>query len=268
MTVSSYTISGPHVLVVDEEPEIRRALRLWLGERGYAIRVMAAGKDALKAVDSSRPDVILLGLTPPGTETLDLCRRIRARWSIPVIVLSAATDDRTKVAALDAGADDYLTEPFGVDELEARIRVALRHVLVQSRGAESIFQSGDLAVDVTRRRVTVRGDEVHLTPTEYDLLKCLVVHAGRVLSHGTLLQNVWGDADASRANLLRYTITQLRKKLGEDALHPRYVLTEPGVGYRLAVGKQGDVGYSCVAPHQHVSNTNIHRANGVPTLLD
>jgi two-component system, OmpR family, KDP operon response regulator KdpE len=226
-------MKGPRTLIVDDEPEIRRALRVALGDRGYAVSAVASGEEAIVAVEQSRPDVILLDLGMPGMGGLAACKQIRARWPVPIIVLSVMGEERDKVEALDAGADDYLTKPFGIDELVARIRVALRHAAAVGAGTEPVVRSGDLAIDIGRRLVTLAGDALHLTPTEYDVLKYLATHAGRVVTHAMVLRAVWGPEYATESQLLRYTVLQLRKKLHDDPVHPKYLFTDPGIGYRF-----------------------------------
>jgi len=224
---------GPRVLVVDDEPGIRRALRGFLSEQGYNVATAASGEEAVQAVELHRPDVILLDLAMPGMGGLEACRRIRARWLTPIIVLSVMGAEQDKVTALDAGADDYLTKPFGMQELLARIRVALRHGAGLASGNEPVYRSGDLAIDVGRRQVTLGDREIHLTPTEYEVLKYLAANAGRVVTHRALLRAVWGPEYNTETQLVRYTVLQLRRKLGDDPLNPRYIFTDPGVGYRF-----------------------------------
>jgi two-component system KDP operon response regulator KdpE len=228
-------MNGPRVLIVDDEPEIRRALRLALEARGYKATAVASGEDAIATVEKSRPDVILLDLVMPGIGGLETCKRIRASWPVPIIVLSVMGQEQDKVAALDAGADDYLTKPFGFDELTARIRVAQRHAAALAIGTDLVYRSGDLVLDVGKRSVTRNGTQIHLTPTEYEVLKYLATHAGRVVTHTMLVHAVWGPAYTGDTQALRVTMTQLRKKLQDDAAMPRYLFTETGVGYRFQV---------------------------------
>jgi two-component system KDP operon response regulator KdpE len=223
---------GPRVLIVDDEAEIRRALRLALEARGYSVTAVASGEDAIASMERSRPEVVLLDLLMPGMGGLEACKQMRSRWPVPIIVLSVMGQEQDKVAALDAGADDYLTKPFGFDELMARIRVAQRHGAALA-GGEAVYRSGDLVLDLARRRLTCAGVEVHLTPTEYEVLKYLATHAGRLVTHTMLLQAIWGPAYSGDTQVLRYTIAQLRKKLRDSAVQPRYLVTETGVGYRL-----------------------------------
>ena len=228
-------MNGPRVLVVDDEPAIRRALRGFLSDHDYVVQLAGSGEDAIAAVEQQRPDLILLDLGMPGIGGLEAAKRIRARWQTPIIVLSVMGEERDKVEALDAGADDYLTKPFGMQELLARIRVALRHNVGLASGAEPVYRSGELAIDVGRRRVTLGDAELHLTPTEYDVLKYLAANAGRVVTHAMVLRAVWGPEYGDDTQLLRYAVLQLRKKLGDDPVNPRYIFTDPGVGYRFRI---------------------------------
>jgi two-component system, OmpR family, KDP operon response regulator KdpE len=222
---------GVRVLVVDDEQAIRRFLRAALDAHGYVVSDAAGGEEAIRAVIANRPDVVILDLGLPDLEGTEVTRRLREWSTIPIIILSVREQEADKIAALDAGADDYLTKPFGIGELMARMRVVLRRVAETETSAS--FQIGDLVVDLARRRVTVRGEEISLTPTEYDLLRLLVQHAGKVLIHRQLLRQVWGTEYESGLHLLRVNISNLRRKLESDPTRPRYILTEPGVGYRL-----------------------------------
>lgn len=224
---------GARILVVDDEPEIVRAVRLYLGHHGYQVHSAHTGKQAIEAVSRRRPDLILLDLGLPDRDGLDVIRAVRAQASTPIIVLSVRDGERDKVLALDLGADDYLTKPFSVEELRARIRVALRHAARPAVGSSAVFRTGDLEIDFERRIVKIGGKEVHLSPTEYDLLKVFVSHADRVLTHRMLLQQVWGNEYGSERYYLHAYLARLRKKIEPDARHPRYLVTEPGVGYRL-----------------------------------
>jgi two-component system KDP operon response regulator KdpE len=224
-------MSGARVLVVDDEPQILRALRTALGARGYEVLTATTGEEGLVVVGERRPDVVLLDLMLPGMDGLEVCRRLRAVSGVPIIVLSARGEERDKVAALDLGADDYLTKPFGVDELLARIRVALRHAA--GTPIEPVVSIGPLVMDLGRRLVTRDGVEIHLTPTEYDVLKYLVLHADRVITHRTLLGAIWGAEFTDQTPMLRVFINQLRRKVEGDPAHPRLIVTDPGVGYRL-----------------------------------
>lgn len=221
----------PHILVVDDERPIRRFLSTALGARGYAVQEASTGEEALAAVVIDEPDVIILDLGLPDLDGIDVVRRLREWSQIPIIILSVREDEEDKVAALDAGADDYLTKPFGVGELMARLRAAQRRA-VHPLG-EHAFAVGDLFVDLARRQVTLCGQEVQLTPTEYDLLRNLVTNAGKVLTHRYLLDRVWGAGYEGELHLLRVNVSNLRRKLEPDQTRPRYIVTEAGVGYRL-----------------------------------
>jgi two-component system KDP operon response regulator KdpE len=220
------------VLIVDDEPAIRRLLRASLQAQGYRTLEAANGAEALAALDHAAPDVMLLDLGLPDMDGLDVIRLVRGRSSLPIVVLSSREDEQGKVAALDLGADDYVTKPFGVNELVARLRAALRHRLAQE-GTAPAFRSGTLAVDMVRRVVTVRGQQVHLSPREWDILQLLVVHAGKVLTHRHILGKLWGAG--GDVQQLRVYVRQLRQKLEADPERPGHILTETGVGYRLAV---------------------------------
>ena len=221
-----------HILVVDDEPQIRRFLRTSLSAQGYRISEVASAGDALAAIAKEEPDLVVLDLGLPDMDGLEVIGKVRARSQVPVIVLSIRGDEKGKVRALDIGADDYVTKPFGMDELVARVRAALRHRL-QRQGEVPLFRSGDLAVDLVRRTVTVRGEEVKLSAKEYDLLRLLVAHAGKVLTHRFILREVWGPANADDVQYLRVYIRHLREKLEADPTRPAHILTETGVGYRL-----------------------------------
>lgn len=223
--------SGVRVLVVDDERPIRRFLQASLSAHGYRVVEAANGSEALAAVLSQRPDLVILDLGLPDIEGTEVTRRLREWTQVPVIILSVRGQDTDKIAALDAGADDYLTKPFSIGELMARMRVALRHSAKVED--EPIFEIGDLKVDFGRRQVSVGGNPVILTPTEYDVLRVLVQHAGKVLTHRQLLRQVWGLAYESETHLLRVNVSNLRRKIEPDPTRPRYILTEPGVGYRL-----------------------------------
>jgi two-component system KDP operon response regulator KdpE len=220
----------PRVLVVDDEPPIRKLLRLGLSAHGYHVIEATNGKNALELLEKS-PDIIILDLGLPDIQGHDLLRMIRGRnEAVPVVVLSSRGDEAGKVQALDLGADDYVTKPFGMDELLARMRAALRHQL-QTHGERPVFRVGDLSVDLVRRIVKVRDNVVKLSPKEYDLLRVLVQHAGKVLTHKFLLTELWGDL--SDAQYLRVYVRQLRQKLEDDPEKPKYIHTETGIGYRL-----------------------------------
>ncbi|CAO3453310.1 response regulator [Azospirillum largimobile] len=224
------------VLVVDDEPPIRRFLRTSLSAQGYDIVEAEDGDAALKEIRRRAPDLLVLDLGLPGIDGLEVIRRLRGTdpaspgASLPIIILSSRVDEAGKVEALDLGADDYVTKPFGMDELLARIRAALRHRL-QRQGERPVFRGGDLTVDLVRRIVTVRGAEVKLSPREYDLLRLLVAHAGKVLTHRMILTEVWGGE--TDIQYLRIYIRQLRQKIEAEPDRPQHILTETGVGYRL-----------------------------------
>jgi two-component system, OmpR family, KDP operon response regulator KdpE len=225
------TPTGLSILVVDDEPAIRRFLRTSLDLQGFRVIESADGEESLDQLRRNAIDVLVLDLGLPGMDGFEVIRRLRAQGSsLPIIVLSSRTDERGKVEALDLGADDYVTKPFGIDELLARIRAAVRHRL-QQEGERPLFKSGDLAVDLVRRIVTVRGEEVKLTPREYDLLRLLVAHAGKVLTHRFMLKEVWGGE--SDVQYLRIYIRALRQKIEAAPERPQHILTETGVGYRL-----------------------------------
>ena len=220
----------PKVLVIDDEPPIRKLLRMGLTTQGYEILEAPNGKTALDLL-AQKPDLIILDLGLPDIQGIELLRTIRARNdSVPVVILSSRGDEAGKVAALDLGADDYVTKPFGMDELLARMRAALRHQL-QVHGERPVFKVDDLSVDLVRRIVKVRDKEVKLSPKDYDLLRILVQHAGKVLTHRFLLGELWDDL--TDAQYLRVYVRQLRQKIEADPEQPRYILTETGVGYRL-----------------------------------
>ncbi len=224
---------GARILVVDDEPAILRTVGANLRGHDFQVETARTGREALDAYVRARPDLLLLDLGLPEVDGLEVIRQIRETASTPIVVLSVRGAERDKVRALDLGADDYLTKPFGVDELLARIRVALRHAARPGQGAEAVFRTGDLAIDFEQRRVTVGGRQVHLTPTEYDLLKAFVSHPNKVLTDHMLLQQVWGPQYGSEAHYLHVYVARLRKKLEPDPQQSRYLLTEPGVGYRL-----------------------------------
>ena len=221
----------PRVLIVDDEVTILRFLRSVLGTGEFSLFQADSGHGALAAAAAVRPDIILLDLGLPDMDGVEVIRMIREWSQVPIIVLSVRDSEDNKVGALDAGADDYLIKPFGVAELQARIRVSLRRSLLQA--PEPVFRYSDLEVDLARRRVLVRGEEVQLTPTEYELLRLLVSHAGRVLTHGQILKQIWGTAHADQQNVLRVNISNLRQKIEEDPSRPKHIITELGVGYRL-----------------------------------
>jgi two-component system KDP operon response regulator KdpE len=230
-------MSTPRIplLVVDDEPPIRRLLRTSLGAQGYRVLEAETGRGALDLLACEAPEVMLLDLGLPDLDGLEVIRRVRASGAnVAVVVLSSRGDERGKVEALDLGADDYVTKPFAMGELVARVRTALRH-RVQAQGAEAVFRSGDLAVDLTRRLVSVRGAEVGLSNKEWDILRLLVVHAGRVLTHQAIMREVWGPK--VDVQYLRIYVRQLRQELEEDPSRPCHILTETGVGYRLRINE-------------------------------
>ena len=226
---------GPRVLVVDDEQAIRRFLRVSLSAHDYVVLEASNGREALLAVAAHHPDLVILDLGLPDLDGLDVTRRLREWCETPIIVVSAREKEHDKVEALDAGADDYLTKPFGTAELLARIRVALRHSLKTMGIGDGQFEVGDLRVDLVRRQVFVQGNEVHLSPIEYKLLTILVQFAGKVVTGRQLLKHVWGPGYEHESHYVRVYMGQLRHKLEADPARPRYLITEPGVGYRLKV---------------------------------
>ncbi|MBV8949424.1 MAG: response regulator transcription factor [Actinobacteria bacterium] len=225
--------TGARILVVDDEQGILRAVQTNLGRHDFRVDTASSGRQALDEYARLRPDLVLLDLGLPDMDGLDVIRSIRQRSSTPVIVLSARETERDKVFALDIGADDYLTKPFGVNELLARVRVALRHAAHPTTGTHPVVRCGELEVDLERRRVSVGGEEVHLTPTEWDLMKLLVSHPDKVLTDRMITDAVWGAPYASQAHSLHVYIGRLRKKLQGGAIGRRWIVTEPGVGYRF-----------------------------------
>ncbi|MEZ4591273.1 MAG: response regulator [Chloroflexota bacterium] len=221
------------VLIIDDENAIRRFLHTSLDAHGYAVYEAATGEDGLIQVTSVQPDLIILDLGLPGISGIEVTRRIREWADTPIIILSVQNQDSDKIEALDAGADDYLTKPFSVGELSARLRVALRHM--RKEEPEPVFKVGKLCVDLAARVVTCRGEEIQLTPTEYDLLKVFVQYSGRVLTHQQLLREVRGAGYQTETHLLRVHVSNLRHKIEADPTNPEYILTEPGVGYRLVM---------------------------------
>jgi two-component system, OmpR family, KDP operon response regulator KdpE len=220
------------ILIIDDEPPIRRFLRTTLAVQDYRVVEAATGAEGLSLLRHEKPDLVIVDLGLPDVDGLDVIRRIREASRVPIVVLSSRDDEKGKVAALDLGADDYVTKPFGVEELMARMRAALRH-RVQEQGGRPVFQSGDLTVDLVRRIVTANDAEVKLSPKEYDILQQLVLHAGKVLTHKHLLREVWGLEAGGDIQYLRVYIRQLRQKLEADPERPKHILTEAGVGYRL-----------------------------------
>ena len=225
----------PVVVLIEDEPQIRRFLRATLTGQGYKLFEATTGADGVVEVGSRQPDVVIVDLGLPDMDGLEVIRRVRGWTDVPVIVLSARGQERDKVTALDAGADDYVSKPFGAGELLARIRVALRHTAGASHESDdAVFKVGELQVDLLRRQVLVGDKEIHLTPIEYKLLTMLVRHAGKVVTHQQLLREVWGPAHTEQAHYARVYMAHLRHKLEAEPARPRYLLTEPGVGYRLA----------------------------------
>jgi len=225
---------GASILVVDDEREIVRALRRSLSAHGFTVLTASSGEEAVEMVSQHRPDLVLLDLLLPGMSGLEVCRRVRMTSNVPIIVLSVKDAERDKVEALDLGADDYVAKPFGIGEVLARVRVALRRVAQAPSGTEPRFQSGPLSVDFAQRRVHVHGREVALTPTEYDLLKVFITHRGKLLTRQMLLKEVWGNEVHDRTHSLHVYVAQLRQKIEPIPERPRFILTIPGVGYRFA----------------------------------
>ena len=231
MTVIQDANNQHRVLVIDDESAIRRFLHSALSSEEFSLHEAASGHIGLSAAAALRPDVILLDLGLPDIDGIEVIRRIREWSQVPIIILSVREREDDKVAALDAGADDYLTKPFGVGELLARIRASLRRSIIQA--SEPVFTSGELRVDLNLRRVTVGSNEIQLTPMEYDLLRLLIIHADKVLTHSQILKQIWGIAHQEQPQVLRVTVSNLRKKIEHDPSRPRHITTEPGVGYRL-----------------------------------
>lgn len=224
-------MSSATILVVDDEPQIRRVLRTTLASQGYVIIEARTGEEALERLRQDPADLILLDMNMPGIDGIETCREIRRGFDVPIIMLTVRNAERDKVRALDAGADDYVVKPFGIQELLARIRAALRRMAPLEEVPPLV--SRELAIDFEKRAVTVRGKSVHLTPKEFELLRELVAAQGKPLSHRKLLQAVWGPDYGNETEYLRVVINQLRKKIEPDPSHPRFILTEPWVGYRF-----------------------------------
>ncbi len=223
---------GARILVVDDEPQIRRSLQMSLESKGYAVEAVDSGPLAISSFYNRHPDLMIVDVLMPGMNGVDVVRRIRESSAVPIIVLSVLGEERHKVDALEGGADDYITKPFGVEELLARIHSLLRRA-AGAHSAQPVFVAGNLSVNFDRREVALDGIPVKFTPTEYDLLKYMIEHAGKVLTHRMLLQEVWGPAYAEQAQYLRVFVGQLRKKLEKDPTRPRFIRTDPGVGYRF-----------------------------------
>jgi two-component system KDP operon response regulator KdpE len=227
------TVETSRVLVVDDEPQITRVLKTVLSSQGYQVRTAAEGESALTNFKEWSPELVITDLYMPHMDGVELCRRIREVSSVPIIVLSVKGEEKSKVEALDSGADDYVTKPFGIDELMARVRAALRRSGAGAGQEEASFDAGDFRIDMDARRVHTHGREVRLTPKEFDLFVYMARHPNRVLTHATLLEAVWGQASQEQPEYLRVFMGQLRKKLEPDPSNPRYLVTEPWVGYRF-----------------------------------
>jgi two-component system KDP operon response regulator KdpE len=226
------------VLIVDDEREIRRTLEMALRPRGYDVLSADSGETALEEVKKQKPDLIILDLSLPGLNGLDVCKKVRSWSQVPIIILSVRNSEKDKIAALDLGADDYVTKPFAMGELLARMRTAFRHAAAQQRPDRTIFETRDLKVNFAQRQVVVRGHEVKLTPKEFDLLYYLVNHADCIATHGQLLSAVWGEEFRDDKPLLRVHIANLRQKIEPYSARPTYILNEPGVGYRFCTSPE------------------------------
>jgi len=225
-------MSGQHILVVDDEPAVLRTLRANLVARGYQVTTVETGEEAILQAAEQRPDLVILDLMLPGLSGIEVCEALRAQSTVPILVLSARGEERTKVEALDLGADDFLTKPFGIAELLARVRALLRRLPSGTEG-DGLLQVGDLSLDLAAHEVRRNDVRLDLTPREFDVLAYLIRNSGKVVTHRLLLQQVWGLEYGSETNYLRVFINRLRRKIEDDPPHPRYILTEPGVGYRL-----------------------------------
>jgi len=226
----------PHILVVDDEPQITRVLRTSLSAQGYDIRIANSGEMALEIMKDWSPNLIITDLSMPSIDGVQLCRAVRAVSHVPILVLSVRDQERQKVEALDAGADDYVTKPFGMSELLARVRANLRRISTESE-PEAVIEIGDFRIDTAAHKVTVRRREVRLTPKEFELLVYMARRPGKVINHRTLLGAIWGGQSTEQVEYLRVFVGQLRKKLEPDASSPRYIVTEPWVGYRFEPGE-------------------------------
>lgn len=225
--------NAPHILVIDDEPQIQRAIRTILTEKGFKVSTASRGEEGLTLAAVNEPDLVILDLGLPDMDGVEVCMRLREWTQTPVIILSVRDSERDKVAALDMGADDYLTKPFGIEELLARVRVALRHAANRKGEEVKIVKAGSLSVDLIRHIVKRGDEEIKLTGIEYKLLAYLAAHHDRVLTHQSILSQVWGPADADHTEYLRVYMRQLRKKLEDDPERPKHILTEPGIGYRF-----------------------------------
>ena len=225
------TEKGLRVLVIDDEPQIRKLLKVSLGAHGYDVHEAVNGTDAVTQAAGIKPDLIILDLGLPDIDGKEVVRRVREWSDLPILILTARDQEKEKIDALDAGADDYITKPFSIGELLARMRVSIRRAA--HTGDDPVIQCGDLAIDLAQRRVTIDSQEVKLTPTEYDIMKVLAQNAGKVLTHRQLLKAVWGDVYAEDTHYIRVYIGQLRRKIEPNPTQPKYIITESGVGYRL-----------------------------------
>jgi two-component system KDP operon response regulator KdpE len=229
----------PRILVVDDEPQLTRVLRTGLGARGYDVRAAADGLTALDTFNDWHPDLVITDLGMPNMNGIELCRRLRAISQVPIIVLSAKGEEQTKVEALDTGADDFVTKPFGIHELLARVRASLRRAAtsIANEAALTVIEAGDFHVDLESRKLTVLGREIHLTPKEFELLTYFIQHPGKVLTHRNLLAALWGGNYVEQNEYLRVFVGNLRKKIETDPATPRYIITEPWIGYRFDPGQ-------------------------------
>jgi two-component system, OmpR family, KDP operon response regulator KdpE len=225
--------NAPHILVIDDEPQIQRAIRTILTEKGFHVSTASRGEEGLTLAAANEPDIIILDLGLPDMDGVEVCTRLREWTQCPIIILSVRDSERDKVAALDKGADDYLTKPFGIEELLARVRVALRHSTNRQGTQNKVIQAGALTIDLAWHNVKRGEEEIRLTATEYKLLSYLAANHGRVLTHHSILTNVWDPADANHTEYLRVYMRQLRKKLELDPENPQIIITEPGIGYRF-----------------------------------
>jgi two-component system KDP operon response regulator KdpE len=223
----------PHILVIDDEPQILRAMKTILAAKQFKVTTASRGEEGLTLAAAQPPDLVILDLSLPDMDGIEVCARLREWSQVPIIVLSVRDSERDKVAALDKGADDYLTKPFGIEELLARIRVSLRHSTIAQGSKSTVVRAGPIEIDLAQHLVTRAGEEVKLTATEYKLLAYLAANAGRVLTHQAILTHVWDPADADHVEYLRVYMRQLRKKLESDPEQPLYLVNEPGIGYRF-----------------------------------